>query len=83
MSDLSQKAQTAYEVGSTATLDTTFNAILVIFIGLVFLLLGYIIVCLLKGIGDKSVKISNVPTYLIRGIILVLSLLTFFLYNNN
>lgn len=80
MNDITQKTQDAYLAGASFSMDSSFNLFGAICIGGVMLLTAYIILCILKGMGDDSIKLREAPALIIRAmvIILVLSCFIFF-----
>lgn len=82
MNNLTQKSLNAYEAGSNASMSETYNVFVVILIGLLFMLIAYVVVCILDGLGDRGgISFNDIPSYVIRTIILILAVIAFFLYN--
>jgi len=80
MTDITQKTQDAFLAGSNITMDESFNFFAAVCIAGVILVLAYIVLCVLKGVGDESVKMGDAPGIIIRGILIVLILSSFFYF---
>lgn len=80
MSEISKKTQDAYVAGANFSMDESFNLFGAICIGAMILLTTYIILCILKGIGDDSIKIIDVPSLIIRSVLIILVLSCFFFF---
>lgn len=80
MNDITQKTQDAYLAGASFSTDTSFNLFGAICIGGVLLLVAYLILCILKGLGDESIKLVDVPSLIIRAVLIVLVLSCFLFY---
>lgn len=81
MSNLSQQTMVAYEAGAGASMSDTYTVFMVILVGLLFLLMGYVVFILYKGWGEKSVQLNELSSSLIRGIVLICALIAFFYFS--
>ncbi|OCG64105.1 hypothetical protein A9G48_04050 [Gilliamella sp. wkB18] len=80
MSNIAQKTHDAYLAGATFSMDDSFNLFGAICIGAVILLVAYIILCVLKGLGDDSIRMVDAPSIIIRAVLIVLVLSSFFYF---
>lgn len=77
MNDIKEKTYQAFKDGATFTMDQSFNFFGAICIGIALFLVAIIILCLLKGLGDESIKPDDLPSIIIRAVIFVLILGSF------
>lgn len=77
MNDIKEKTYNAFKDGATFTMDDSFNFFGAICFAVGLFLIAIIILCLLKGVGDESVKIDDLPSIIIRAVVAVLILMSF------
>ncbi|OCG35206.1 MULTISPECIES: DUF3262 family protein [unclassified Gilliamella] len=77
MNDIKEKTYNAFKDGATFTMDDSFNFFGAICFAVGLFLIAIIVLCLLKGLGDESVKIDDLPSIIIRAVVLVLILMSF------
>ncbi|OCG57903.1 DUF3262 family protein [Gilliamella sp. Nev3-1] len=77
MNDIKEKTYKAFKDAATFTMDDSFNFFGAVCFAVGLFLIAIIILCLLKGLGDESVKIDDFPPIIIRAVVLVLILMSF------
>ncbi|MCO6550690.1 MAG: DUF3262 family protein [Gilliamella sp.] len=77
MNDISEKTYKAFKDGATFTMDDSFNFFGAICFAVGLFLIAIIILCLLKGIGDESIKVDDLPSIIIRAVVFLLILGSF------
>lgn len=81
MNEVSQKTYAAFQAGAGFSMDESYLTLSSFCIGILLLCAVYVVVCIVKGIGNDSIKLGEIPSLLIRTVLLILVLGLFLFFN--